>query len=58
MGVQERAKERQFLEKEMTIKNQAKVITELWSELQTLKRILITKHRIVWDEIQKNRNHE
>lgn len=58
MGVQERAKERQFLEKEKTIKNQAKVITELWSELQTLKRILITKHRIVWDEIQKNRNHE
>lgn len=58
MGVQERAKERQFLEKEKTIKNQAKVITELWSELQTLKRILITKHRIVWDEIQKNRNYE
>ncbi len=58
MGIQERAKNRERIDRERVIKNQAKVITELWSELQTLKRVLITKHRRVWDEIQKNRNHE
>ena len=58
MGIQERAKNRERIDSERVIKNQAKVITELWSELQTLKRVLITKHRRVWDEIQKNRNYE
>jgi len=39
-------------DKEQTIKNQAKVIKELWHELQTLKRILIDNHRDVWIKIQ------
>jgi hypothetical protein len=39
----------------ITIKNQANVIKDLWSELQGLKRILINNHKHVWDEIQKNR---
>jgi hypothetical protein len=39
----------------ITIKNQAKVIRELWSELQGLKRILIDNHKHVWDEIQKDK---
>ena len=37
----------------ITIKNQANVIKDLWSELQGLKRILIDNHKHVWDEIQK-----
>ena len=39
----------------ITIKNQAKVIKELWGELQELKRILIDDYKTVWDEIQKKR---
>ena len=35
-----------------TIKNQAKVIKDMWSELQTLKRILIDEHPDTWIEIQ------
>ena len=41
MGVQERAKDRERIDKDKTIKNQADVIKEMWSELQQLKRILI-----------------
>ena len=40
------------MDKEKTIKNQAKVIKELWGELQALKRTLIDNHSHVWDEIQ------
>ena len=35
-----------------TIQNQAKVIKENWSELQTLKRILIDEHPATWREIK------
>jgi len=35
-----------------TIKNQAKVIRSNWSELQTLKRILINEHPDTWREIK------
>ena len=38
----------------ITIQNQAKVIKELWSELQGLKRMLIDNYKHVWDEIQKD----
>ena len=38
--------------KDKTIKDQAKVIKELWSELQTLKRILIDEHPLQWRDIQ------
>jgi hypothetical protein len=40
------------MDKEKTIKEQAKVIKELWSELQALKRTLIDNHRDVWSQIQ------
>jgi hypothetical protein len=42
-------------DKDKTIKNQAKVIKEVWSELQGLKRTLINNHSHVWSEIQKNK---
>ena len=42
-------------DKDKTIKNQAKVIKEVWGELQRLKRTLIDNHSHVWSEIQKNR---
>ena len=35
-----------------TIENQAKVIRSNWSELQTLKRILIDEHPDTWREIK------
>ena len=35
-----------------TIKNQAKVIRDNWSELQTLKRILIDEHPDTWNQIK------
>ena len=35
-----------------TIEKQAKVIKENWSELQTLKRILIDEHPDTWREIK------
>ena len=35
-----------------TIKNQAKVIRSNWSELQTLKRILIDEYEDVWNQIK------
>jgi len=35
-----------------TIGKQAKVIKENWSELQTLKRILIEEHPDVWEKIK------
>ncbi len=40
------------MSKEQTIKNQAKVIKELWGELQTLKRILIDEYPLQWRDIQ------
>jgi len=52
MGVQERAKDRDRIDKDRTIKNQAKVIKEMWSELQQLKRILIDEYPVEWREIQ------
>jgi len=39
-------------DREKTIKDQAKVIKELWSELQTLKRILIDEYPLQWRDIQ------
>jgi uncharacterized protein YydD (DUF2326 family) len=39
-------------QKDITIKNQAKVIRENWSELQAFKRILIDEYGDVWREIQ------
>ena len=44
MGVQERARNREQVDKNKTIKNQSKVIKDMWSELQQLKRILIDDH--------------
>ena len=35
-------------DKDRTIENQAKVIRENWSELQTLKRKLIDEHPHTW----------
>jgi hypothetical protein len=59
MGVQERAKRKKEVHafgmlkaNEKTIKNQAKVIRELWGELQGLKRILIDEYPVEWGEIQ------
>jgi hypothetical protein len=52
MGVQERAKNRERIDRAKTIKNQSKVIKEMWSELQTLKRILIDEYPAEWREIQ------
>lgn len=39
MSVQERARNREHVDRSETIKNQAKVIKEMWSELQSLKRM-------------------
>jgi len=52
MGIQERAKNRERIDRAKTIKKQAKVIKEMWSELQTLKRILIDEYPEAWREIQ------
>jgi len=38
--------------KDRTIQNQAKVIRETWSELQTLKRILIEEYPDIWRKIK------
>ena len=38
-----------------TRENQAKVIRELWSELQALKRVLIDDYPLVWGEINMNK---
>lgn len=38
--------------KDRTIQNQAKVIKDMWSELQTLKRILMDDYPTKWREIQ------
>ncbi len=56
MGMQERAKNRERIDRAKTIKNQAKVIKEMWSELQQLKRILIDDYPEVWREIQNKIN--
>ena len=52
MGIQERAKNRERIDRAKTIKNQAKVIKEMWSELQQLKRILIDEYPEAWRKIQ------
>jgi hypothetical protein len=41
-----------IIDKDRVIKNQATVIKEVWSELQSLKRILIDDYPIEWREIQ------
>jgi len=56
MGMQERAKNRERIDRAKTIKNQAKVIKEMWSELQQLKRILIDDYPQTWKQIQKQIN--
>tara|TARA_R110001592_G_C12722517_1_gene709068 strand:+ start:107 stop:280 length:174 start_codon:yes stop_codon:yes gene_type:complete len=56
MGVQERARNREQVDKNKTIKNQSKVIKDMWSELQQLKRILIDDHPTTWNEIQNKIN--
>tara|TARA_R110002050_G_scaffold113466_1_gene228320 strand:+ start:236 stop:409 length:174 start_codon:yes stop_codon:yes gene_type:complete len=56
MGVQERAKNRERIDRAKTIKNQAKVIKDMWSELQQLKRILIDEYPATWKEIQNKIN--
>ena len=45
-------KDNKLIVKDKTIKDQAKVIKELWSELQTLKRILIDEYPLQWRDIQ------
>jgi len=52
MGVQERARNREQVDRSATIKNQADVIKDMWSELQQLKRILIDDHPTTWKQIQ------
>ena len=52
MGMQERAKNRERIDRAKTIKNQAKVIKDMWSELQQLKRILIDDYPEAWKQIQ------
>ena len=42
----------------ITIKNQANVIKDLWSELQEIKRILMDDYKTVWSEIQKKRKSQ
>lgn len=56
MGVQERAKDRERIDKDKTIKNQADVIKDMWSELQQLKRILIDEYPCAWQQIQEQIN--
>ena len=46
------------MDKDRVIKNQAKVIKELWSELQALKRVLIDHHPFTWREINMNKTCE
>ena len=56
MGVQERARDREQVDKSATIKNQADVIRDMWGELQQLKRILIDDYPQAWKQIQKQIN--
>ena len=56
MGVQERARNREQVDRSATIKNQSKVIKDMWGELQQLKRILIDDHPTTWKQIQKQIN--
>ena len=56
MGVQERARNREQVDRSTTIKNQADVIRNMWSELQQLKRILIDDYPEAWKQIQKQIN--
>ena len=54
--MQERARNREQVDRSATIKNQANVIKDMWSELQQLKRRLIDDHPTTWNEIQKQIN--
>ena len=56
MGVQERARDREQVDRSATIKNQADVIRDMWGELQQLKRILIDDYPEAWKQIQKQIN--
>ena len=56
MGVQERARDREQVDRSATIKNQADVIKDMWSELQQIKRILIDDYPQAWRQIQKQIN--
>ena len=56
MGVQERARNREQVDRSSTIKNQADVIKDMWGELQQLKRILIDDYPEAWKQIQKQIN--
>ena len=56
MGMQERARKREQVDRSATIKNQADVIRNMWSELQQLKRILIDDYPEAWKQIQKQIN--
>jgi len=56
MGVQERARNREQVDRSATIKNQADVIKDMWGELQQLKRILIDDYPQAWKQIQKQIN--
>ncbi len=56
MGVQERARDREQVDRSATIKNQADVIRDMWGELQQLKRKLIDDHPEAWKQIQKQIN--
>ena len=56
MGMQERARNREQVDRSATIKNQADVIRNMWSELQQLKRILIDDYPEAWKQIQKQIN--
>ena len=54
--MQERARNREQVDRSATIKNQSKVIKDMWGELQQLKRILIDDHPTTWKQIQKQIN--
>ena len=56
MGVQERARNREQVDRSATIKTQADVIKDMWSELQQIKRILIDDYPTAWKQIRKQIN--
>ena len=56
MGIQERARNKERIDRAKTIKNQAKVIKDMWSELQQIKRILIDDYPTAWKQIRKQIN--
>ena len=56
MGIPERARNKERIDRAKTIKNQAKVIKDMWSELQQIKRILIDDYPTAWKQIRKQIN--